>query len=57
MLFHILAPRDRIAFLLFSRVKPLFRIIFWWLKLRCFSSFYQQTKVLAAYMEEVAKIQ
>ena len=29
MLFHILAPRDRIAFLLFSRVKPLFRIIFW----------------------------
>ena len=55
MLFHILAPRDSCsAFLL---VEPLFRIIFWWLKLRCFSSFYQQTKVLAAYMEEVAKIQ
>ena len=55
MPFHILAPRD--SFSAFSRVKPLFRVIFWWLKLRCFSSFYQQTKVLAAYMEEVANIQ
>ena len=55
MLFHILAPRDSCS--AFSLVEPLFRIIFWWLKLSCFSSFYQQTKVLAAYMEEVAKIQ
>ena len=50
MLFHILAPRDSCS--AFSLVEPLFRIIFWWLKLSCFSSFYQQTKVLAAYMEK-----
>ena len=55
MLFHILAPRDSVSafFTREAAVSHYFLVT----ETSLFSSFYQQTKVLAAYMEEVAKIQ
>ena len=55
MLFHILAPRD--SFSAFFTCEAAVSHYFLVTETSLFLLFYQQTKVLAAYMEEVANIQ